>query len=130
MITDVYCYYTGGGIYIYSAKYNDVYLYGSLDQVLECYRHRGEVLWQDESVCEYFGWLDEMKEFSHVTDPYDYYVSPEEIEYPTWQEILDSLRNATELSIEADDNLRYWNPDLTLKVNDERKEDLHDENRC
>ena len=31
---DVMCYYTGGGIYIYSAKYRGIYLFGTLDQYI------------------------------------------------------------------------------------------------
>jgi hypothetical protein len=122
-ITDVYCYYTGGGIYVYSARYGENYLYGSLDQTIDCIRGvRGEILFHDEDVCEFYGWLDEMNAFNPDVAPsnYDaYYVKPDEIEYPTWQEILDSLRNTANVPLGADDKLLYWNPDLTKRTCEE-----------
>lgn len=122
-ITEVYCYYTGGGIYVYSAKYGNVYLYGTLDQTIDCITVRGEILFQDESSCEFFGWTDEMNAFTGNSSDFDtYYIKPSDIEYPTWQDILDSLRS-TELIAEgcygAEETLRYWNHDLTKRTCEE-----------
>ena len=120
MITDVYCYYTGGGVYIYSARFGDNYLYGSLDQTIDCYRGaRGEVLFRDEDVCKAYCWLDEMNSFQLIGSEDDYYIHPDEIEYPTWQEILDSLRLSENVDLEADRSLLYWNPDLTKRTCEE-----------
>lgn len=118
-ITDVYCYYTGGGIYVYSAKYGKYYLWGTLDQTIDCLRGaRGEVLFHEDVACEEFGWLDEMNALPEANlDDYDtYYVKPDEIEYPTWRRILNSLKTAKRCDLEADDTLIYWNPDLTKRT--------------
>ena len=119
-ITEVYCYYTGGGIYVYSAKYGDVYLYGTLDQTIDCLPVRGEILFQDESACESFGWTDEMNAFTGDYSNYDeYYIKPSDIKYPTWMDILKSLKSPeliAENCVDADETLRYWNPDLTKRT--------------
>ena len=116
-ITEVYCYYTGGGIYVYSAKYGDYYLYGTLDQTIDCISVRGEILFQDESSCETFGWTDEMNAFNGNSSDYDsYYIKPSDIEYPSWQDILKSLSSPELLGegcMGAEESLRYWNPVLT-----------------
>ena len=121
-ITEVYCYYTGGGIYCYSAKYGDAYLYGTLDQTIDCIPVRGEILFQDEAICEEYGWLDDMKAFDSTNDYDNYYIKPSDIEYPTWQDILDSLRSPeliAEGCIGAEETLCYWNPDLTKRTCEE-----------
>lgn len=121
-ITDIYCYYTGGGIYIYSAKYGDNYLYGTLDQTIDIYTIRGEVLFQDESSCEFLGLLDEMKAYTAPADPFVCYVYPDDVEYPTWKDILDSLHSGeliAEGCADAEETLCYWNPDLTKRTCEE-----------
>lgn len=118
-ITDVYCYYTGGGIYVYSAKYGDVFLYGSLDQYIHCYKVRGEILYQDEDLCEQFGWLDEMKAFQFSGDENDYYISPDEIQYPKWKDILHSIQGDDFYgygTADMEETLLYWNPNLNKRT--------------
>ena len=121
-ISNVHCYYTGGGIYVYSARYGDAWLYGTLDQYIECFSVRGEVLFNDESSCEFFGWMDELKAFTLSGNEYDYYLAADQIKYPTWQDILDSLRTADLLASGAADmeeTLKYWNPDLSKRTNED-----------
>ena len=119
-ITEVYCYYTGGGIYVYSAKYGEAYLYGTLDQTIDCITVRGEVLFQDESACEFLGLTDEMNAFTGNSADYDkYYIKPEDIEYPTWKDILKSIKSPeliAEHCVDADETLKYWNPDLSKRT--------------
>ena len=124
-ITDVYCYYTGGGIYTYSARYGDAWLYGRLDEYIECFKVRGEVLFHDEVVCEGYGWLDEMNAFTLEGNEYDYYISPEDIQYPTWKDILDSLKEAYTARGVSDMEacLIGWNPDLTKHTNEDQFEE-------
>ena len=119
--SEVHCYYTGGGVYVYSAKYGDNYLYGSLDQTIDCFSVRGEVLFHDEDVCESFGWLDEMKSFNAGGHEMDYYLGPDDVQYPTWQEILDSLRLDPEdgMCNGAAEALMIWNLDLSKLTCDE-----------
>ena len=122
-ITEVYCYYTGGGIYVYSAKYGNVYLYGTLDQTIDCITVRGEILFHDSDTCESFGWTKEMNEFTGNSNDYDaYYIKPADIEYPTWKDILDSLRSDNlidDTGNDADKALLYHNPDLTKRTCEE-----------
>lgn len=118
-ITDVYCYYTGGGIYVYSAKYGDVFLYGTLDQYIACYRVRGEILFHDDDLCEQFGWSDELNAFTLEGSEEDYYVGPDKIEYPTWKAILRSLQKPNFYgygTADIEETLRYWNPDLSKRT--------------
>lgn len=121
-ITDVYCYYTGGGIYVYSAKYGNVYLYGTLDQYIHCYKVRGEILYNDEECCKTFGWTDELNSFVLEDDENDYYIAPDEIEYPTWRRILHSLQKPGFYgygTADMEETLRYWNPDLSKHTNED-----------
>ena len=121
-ITDVYCYYTGGGIYVYSAKYGNVYLYGTLDQYICCYKVRGEILFRDEDLCNQFGWTEEMNSFVLDGNEDDYYISPDDIEYPTWKDILRSLQKPGFYgygTADMEETLRYWNPKLSKHTNED-----------
>lgn len=121
-ITDIYCYYTGGGIYVYSAKYGNVYLYGTLDQYIDCYKVRGEILFQDEDCCEEFGWMDELNSFVLEGDQMDYLLSPDEVKYPTWRSILRSIQKPGFYgygTADMEETLRYWNPDLSKRTNED-----------
>lgn len=121
-ITDVYCYYTGGGIYVYSAKYGNVYLYGTLDQYICCYKVRGEILFRDEDLCSQFGWTDELNSFVLEGSEDDYYISPDDIEYPTWKDILRSLQKPGFYgygTADMEETLRYWNPKLSKHTNED-----------
>jgi len=74
---NVKCYYTGGGVYVYSALYNgEVWLYGGLDWYFGSYSIPGEEI-----------------EAEHDND-YDTYWKVPSIPYPTWNEILQSILDA------------------------------------
>lgn len=122
-ITNVYCYYTGGGIYVYSAKYGNAFLYGTLDQTIDCISVRGEILFHDDDACASFGWTDEMNAFTGNSSDYDsYYIKPSGIEYPTWKDILNSLKSAELLGegcVGAEECLRLYNPNLTKRTCEE-----------
>jgi len=118
-ITEVYCYYTGGNIYTYSAKYGDAFLYGTLNEWINCLTVRGEILYEDEAYCEEFGWTDEMNSFRFSGCESDYYIDPIDIEYPTWSDILDSLHHAECLAegvTDAETILKECTPDLTKRT--------------
>ena len=98
----VNCYYTGGGIWVYSAKYKDVWIYGGLDNYLGCYSIRGEDI-EEKHNCDY-------EKFTAV---------PADGEYPTWQDILDSIRYYLKDDVnlkEMTDSLLRWNPVVTMKI--------------
>lgn len=94
----VKCEYTGGGVWVYSALYNgEVWLYGGLDWYFGSYSIPGAEI-EDE----------------HDAD-YDAYWKTPSVPYPTWNEILDSLREV----YRDDPNLCYMerqlrnaNPDM------------------
>lgn len=76
-LTEVRCDYTGGGIYVYSALYNgEVWLYGGLDNYLGSYDRPGQVI-----------------EETHGCDYETYWKNPA-VPFPTWREILESVREA------------------------------------
>ena len=127
-ISDVKCYYTGGGVYIYSAKYGDsAFLYGSFDQYISCYSARGEILQHDEDVCQYYGWTDEMNKCSLSLD--EAYIPPEKIEYPTWLQILDSLSSAIKHDPGIGSTLVRYNPNLHLRTCDNYKPTEEEDSR-
>lgn len=96
--SNVLCYYTGGGIYIYSARYKDVYLYGSLDDFIGCIRARGELV--DSCDEDTISWLKEylpnedLPSYSEEEQGkimYEENVLPSDGIIPTWNEILFSI---------------------------------------
>lgn len=98
----VQCYYTGGGIWVYSAKYKGYYLYGSLDQVLWAYTISGEDI-ETEHNCDY-------EKFA---------IEP--AEYPTWGDVvrslLDNLSGDPCLS-EMIATIAHYCPDFSQRVCD------------
>ena len=77
-LTNVLCYYSGGGIYIYSALLNnDVWIttdfefYGSYD-----------MRWEEIN--------EDLTEDGHI--PYEEHWKEPAGQYPTWREVLDSIR--------------------------------------
>ena len=87
--SNVKCYYTGGGIWVYSAKYGDVWLYGSLDQYITVLKYQGEKLYDDQDVLDYYG---EVNDLGEIDNPDDYILTDNDL-YPTWAEVLESIRN-------------------------------------
>ena len=72
-LTNVSCVYTGGGIYVYTAKFNDEVWLGTDFDLVGSYDTPWEVI-TDELNCDYD---------SHWKDP--------SVPYPTWGEILTSV---------------------------------------
>ena len=108
----VKCYYTGGGIWVYSALFNgEVWLYGGLDWYFGSYSIPAEEI-EEQHDCDY-----------------DSYWKNPSIPFPTWNEILESIRAAMPDSpniSEMEDALRSANPDMNerciiLENDDPRK---------
>ena len=96
-LTNVTCDYTGGGIWVYSALLNnEVWLYGGLD-------------W-------YFGSYDiPGSQIDDTDQDYDAHWKNPSVPFPTWNEILDSLRSAPYSEYhfsEWKDQLHRANPDM------------------
>jgi len=110
-LTEVYCTYTGGNIYVCTAKYGAVYLvcdfeqYGTYDVPYDDIEEKYD--------CDYD---------SHWKD------SPDPL--PTWQELLDAIRESYESGVstnmdmsEVEGQIRYLHPDLSIRIDeDDRKE--------
>lgn len=108
-LTNVYCTYTGGGIYVCTAKYADVWfvtdfeMYGTYD-----------VPYDD---------IEEKYDYdydSHTKDP--------SVPLPTWADVLeaimDSYKNGKSDNMdpyEVERSIRYLHPDLSLRVDQEDK---------
>lgn len=97
-LTNVTCDYTGGGIWVYSALFNnEVWLYGGLD-------------W-------YFGSYDIAgPEIDDTDQDYDAHWKNPSVPFPTWNEILDSLRSAPYSEYhfsEWEAQLKKANPDMS-----------------
>lgn len=97
-LTNVTCEYTGGGVWLYSALFNnEVWLYGGLDWYFGSYDIPGREI--DDTDQDFGG--------THWKNP--------SVPFPTWNEILDSLRSAFSddpyLS-EMEEQLRDANPDM------------------
>lgn len=95
LLSNVKCYYTGGEIYVYSALFNgEVWLYGGLDNYFGSYDLSGETIEQFHD-CNYE---------AHVKVP--------SIPYPTWNDILDSIRVNCDPSTydDAERILNHYNP--------------------
>lgn len=104
-LTDVYCTYTGGGIYVCTAKFGDVYLmtdlqdYGTYDVPYDDI--------EEKYNCDYDGhWVT-------CTDP-----------LPTWSELLEAIRISHESGIstnmdfnEVRAEMCACHPDLRLRIN-------------
>lgn len=97
-LTNVTCDYTGGGIWVYSARFNDeVWLYGGLDWYFGSYSIKGSEI-EDE----------------HDSDYDSYWMNPS-VPFPTWNEILQSLRTVPESTLFFDEweyQLRRANPNM------------------
>lgn len=98
-LTNVTCDYTGGGIWVYSALFNnEVWLYGSLDWYFGSYSIKGSEI-EDE----------------HDND-YDSFWKNPSVPFPTWLEVLLSLRSAPNSDMffaEWEDIIRRANPNMT-----------------
>lgn len=108
-LSNVECYYTGGGIYVYSAMFNnEVWLYGGLDWYFGSYDIKGEEIENNDMEYE-----------KHWKSP--------SIPYPTWNEILQSLRDSLGSDpnlYEMERQLRDANPDMNERCIGE--DDVHD----
>ena len=73
-ISDVRCDYTGGGIWVYTAKYGPAWLIGTLDTYINAYDEYVDTNSEEASDYDYE---------AHCVDKY--------LVMPTWGDILDSL---------------------------------------
>ena len=74
-LTNVSCVYTGGNIYVYQAMYNGHWIYGGLDSWMDAYNY------------EPFRY---QRETDSTETPEDYRIDTND--FPTWSDIIDSLR--------------------------------------
>ena len=79
-ITNAHCEYTGGGVWIYWAKYGPVWLEGTLDQYINAYDIEPRPFDTDDAE----EWTCEEQE-AHMCDEF--------VDMPTWQDIAESIRN-------------------------------------
>lgn len=106
-LTNVYCTYTGGGVYVFHALYNnEVWILTDFD--LCGYYDMDPAIIEDKYNCDYD---------SHLKD----YHGP----LPTWSDILSAIKEhygqegCTNIDLnEAEQILRYYNPDLTRRIDD------------
>lgn len=115
-LTNVSCIYTGGGIYNYSAKYNDeVWLFsdfeltGSFDRpYLHTVHYNADAPFLSD--------CDVLEE-----DPEAVEKEPS-IPYPTWREVIESLRNNPDQVdgsvIDPIDIIKDYHPDLSVRMNE------------
>ena len=90
-LTNVTCDYTGGGVWVYSALFNnEVWLYGGLDWYFGSYSIPGTEI-EEKHDCDY-----------------DRYWKNPSVPFPTWNDILDSLRK----TYSNDGNLYYMERQL------------------
>lgn len=83
-LTDVKCVYTGGGIYVYTARFNDEVWIATDFDLVGSYDTPWEII-TDELNCDYE---------SHEKKP--------SVPYPTWDEILDSIHENCDSSTYSD----------------------------
>lgn len=86
-LTNVSCIYTGGGIYVYQAKYNGYWIYGSLDGCMDAYSYEPFKYWDDTDSTE---------------SPEEYRI--ENAKFPTWADVIRSIKDPnTEISGNRDE---------------------------
>lgn len=104
-LRDVYCWYVGGNMYVYRAKWGKHWLYGNLDEWLMMYDECPPSPFDDEACDSFFS------DDSHLVQL--------DIVYPTWQEVYDSLSNPVYLesyTFSAQDAVKEWQ-DLSKPIN-------------
>lgn len=104
-LRNVYCWYVGGNMFTYRAKYGKYWLYGNLDEWLMLYDKCPPSPFNDDAYDAFFA------DNSHMVQP--------DIAYPTWQQILDSLSNAVHIesyTFSAQDAINEWQ-DLSKPIN-------------
>ena len=114
-IREVTCVYTGGGIWVYHAKYGKLWLYGSLDSGIDAY--------DADPDTSFPAWRE------HIINgaPYEYYDGYEydgmnswedsdshivKTELPKWSDIVESLRYPDSVVDDVDGaeaSALYWN---------------------
>lgn len=114
-LTNVKCNYTGGGIYVVTARFNDEVWLATDGDIYGTY----DVPWEDieeKYNCEYE---------AHEKAP--------SVPLPTWQELLDAVMesyNSGEspnmLPGEVEHIIKWYNPDLSLRFDEPQPEDKDD----
>ena len=98
--TQVKCYYTGGGIYVFSARWEgSCWIYGGLDNYMGCYSVPGEEI-EEQHDCRYE----------------DYEAVPVSGIYPTWRDVFHAIHENIPDSYDMERSLLRFNPDLSKKV--------------
>ena len=107
-LTNVYCTYTGGNIYVVTAKYGDVYLVSDLDP---------------QSYGTYDVPYDDIEE--EYEGDYDGHWKNSSEPLPTWGELLEAIRDSYERGEsdnmdmgEVEGQFRYLHPDLSVRLNE------------
>lgn len=103
-LTDVYCTYTGGGIYIITARCNDVWLMSDIE-TFGTYDVQYERI-EEEFNCDYDGhWKDSA------------------FQLPTWNELLNAVKESYEHGIstnmdpyEVESIFNRYHPDLSTTI--------------
>lgn len=103
-LTNVYCTYTGGGIYVVTAMYGDVHFLSDLDAY-------GTYDASDEDIQEKYN-CDYDSHWKNPSEP-----------LPTWAELLTAIRDSyergesTNLDIdEVESILRSYHPNLSIRI--------------
>lgn len=103
-LTNVFCTYTGGGVYICTAKLGDVWFMSDI-----------------ESYDTYDVPYDDIEE-KYDCD-YDTHRKAPSCPLPTWAEVLDAIRESYTAGIsdnmdmyEVEEDFHYYHPDLSLRV--------------
>lgn len=75
-LSSVSCIYTGGGIYVYQARYKGYWIFGALDSTMNAYSYEPFRYWDDTDSTE---------------SPEEYRIST--ADFPTWSDVIKSIRN-------------------------------------
>lgn len=105
-LTDVYCTYTGGGIYVITARCNDVWLMTDIED---------------------YGTYD--TPWEHITDnldcDYDSHWKDSAFPLPTWAELLNAVKESYDQGIsdnmdpyEVEDIFNEYHSNLNTRIND------------
>lgn len=109
-LTEVFCTYTGGGIYIVTARFGDVFLCSDIESYGTYDMPYNEI---EEHDCNY----DE--HWKDCTEP-----------LPTWSELFDAIKESYDAGIsrnvdldELERSMRFYHPDMSLRLNEEEPND-------
>lgn len=108
--SDVKCDYTGGGIWVYTAKYGPCWLMGELGGYINAYDEYKDPADDDVGDYDYKG---------HCVDKY--------INMPTWAEILESLETINDVNFSEWEDIIWRNSKLNTPCNEDDDDGGDDE---